>query len=306
MVQSQPTLSTGVVEFEVKDKSDKESSEKKEGFTAWAKEVGGLQAGLGYVPGQRRAYHHGETVTLIVRVRNVSKETVKFQYLRQFFIETPPTVTDGEDKPVHLESVTCFGFHVPVDVNLAPGKEIDLYELKFNLRPASESGNEKDTAFYGTGKFQIQYERVFGNSSAGKITLDSALSKLATGKLELEIKPAAPANTRVKAPEKQEEQDKDAKMKPIKLRVYIEKANAETQTITAFCMLLGVGDNVTKPLRFENLRVSENAMLMEGGKEIKFKLTDLKLDAGYFLYLKTYEDELGFEVVGIEKIGIGK
>ena len=52
--------------------------------------------------------------------------------------------------------------------------------------------------------------------------------------------------------------------------------------------------------------VEGEAMLREGGKEIQFKLTDLKLDAGYFLYLKTYEDGLGFEVVGIEKIGIGK
>jgi RNA polymerase sigma factor (sigma-70 family) len=144
--------------------------------------------------------------------------------------------------------------------------------------------------------------------------------------LELEIKAKAPANNCVKAPEKQEEQDKDVKMNPLKhrvyiekvsaetqtitascmLRVYIEKVNAETQTITASCMLLGEIDNVTKPLRLENLRVSEKAMLREGGKEIQFKLTDLKLDAGYFLHLKTYEDGLGFEVVGIEKIGIGK
>ena len=116
----------------------------------------------------------------------------------------------------------------------------------------------------------------------------------------------APAKPGVKAPEKQAEQDNDAKMKPLKIRVYIEKVNAETQTITASCMLLGEIDNVTKPLKFENLRVSENAMLREGGKEIKFKLTGLKLDAGYFLYLKTYEDGLGFEVVGIEKIGVGK
>ena len=36
----------------------------KEGFTAWGKEVGGLQAGLGYHPGQKRAYSHGETVRL--------------------------------------------------------------------------------------------------------------------------------------------------------------------------------------------------------------------------------------------------
>ena len=81
-------------------KPQKQGQEREEGFTAWGKEVGGLQAGLGYHPGQKRAYSHGETVRLVVRVRNVGKEEVKFQYLRQFFIETPPTVTDADGKPV--------------------------------------------------------------------------------------------------------------------------------------------------------------------------------------------------------------
>jgi len=74
--------------------------------------------------------------------------------------------------------------------NLAPGKEIELYELKFKLRPASESGNERFgfETLYGTGKFHVQYERFFGNSSSGFIKLDPTLSKLTTGKLELEIK----------------------------------------------------------------------------------------------------------------------
>jgi hypothetical protein len=44
----------------------------------------------------------------------------------------------------------------------------------------------------GTGKFTLQYERVFGNSSAGKVTPGPTLSKLATGKLELEVKDEAP------------------------------------------------------------------------------------------------------------------
>jgi hypothetical protein len=45
----------------------------------------------------------------------------------------------------------------------------------------------------GTGKVGFQYERVLGNSSAGFIKLDPTLSKLGTGKLELEIKPDPPA-----------------------------------------------------------------------------------------------------------------
>jgi hypothetical protein len=180
MIQSHPKLTTGTVEFEVKPTSD----------TAWGKEVGGLQAGLGIA--EKRAYHTGETVTLAVRVRNISKEVVKFRYLRQFFMENAPTVTDAEGKPVHFRYgvIDLSKIHVPVDVNLAPGKEIELYELKFKLKPASEGGGEKDTPFYGRGKFSIQYSQVFGNSSAGSIKPDPALSKLATGTLELEVTPA--------------------------------------------------------------------------------------------------------------------
>jgi hypothetical protein len=81
-------------------KPRKKGQEREEGFTAWGKAVGGLQAGLGYHPSQKRAFSHGETVRLAVRVRNIGKEEVKLQYLRQFFIETPPIVTDADGKAV--------------------------------------------------------------------------------------------------------------------------------------------------------------------------------------------------------------
>jgi RNA polymerase sigma factor (sigma-70 family) len=178
----------------VEPAAKQEKEKDKEAVTAWGKEVGGLQAGLGFLPGQKRAYHHGETVTLVVRVRNVCKEEVKFQYLRQFFWENAPTVTDGKGKPVDFRYgwLDTAIFPIPVDVNLAPGKEIVLGEEVKLL-----------TTLLGTGKFSVQYERVFGNSSVGKITLDPILSQLATGKLELEIKAEKPA-------QKQDEQSRRA------------------------------------------------------------------------------------------------
>jgi hypothetical protein len=41
-------------------------------------------------------------------------------------------------------------------------------------------------------KVSLQYGRVFGNSSLGRLNLDPELSKLATGKLEPEINPVLP------------------------------------------------------------------------------------------------------------------
>jgi hypothetical protein len=84
---------TGTLELEVK-----EPVKPAEAFTAWGKEVGGLQAGLGFRPSEKRSYTHGETVTLVVRVRNVGKEEVTFNYIPAYFVDWPPSVTDGEGK----------------------------------------------------------------------------------------------------------------------------------------------------------------------------------------------------------------
>ena len=80
------------------------------------------------------------------------------------------------------------GWPEPVEVNLAPGKEIELYELmNLNLRPASEKTRDMPWTLYETGKFQLQCERLGGYTGAGGVKLDAVMSKLATGKLELQV-----------------------------------------------------------------------------------------------------------------------
>jgi beta-lactamase regulating signal transducer with metallopeptidase domain len=166
-----------------------EKAQEKEPFTAWGKEVGGLQAGIGFRPGEKRAYRHGETVTLVVRVRNVGNEDVKFRYLKELFMENPPTVTGGEGKTIRQGGLDLFGSiaQIPVDVNLAPGKELELHDLKLKLAPASGSGDVTEVSpetLNGKGTFQIQYEQLAAAS------IDPNLTKLATGKLELVVKDA--------------------------------------------------------------------------------------------------------------------
>ena len=53
--------------------------------------------------------------------------------------------------------------------------------------PPDQRFFQKVQIYVRTGKFSVQYERVLGNSSASRIKIDPALSKLATGKLELEV-----------------------------------------------------------------------------------------------------------------------
>jgi RNA polymerase sigma factor (sigma-70 family) len=234
MVHSHPTLSTGTTEFEVQEPV-KPVAATEEVFTAWGKEVNGLQAGLGFPTGQKRAYHHGETVTLVVRVRNVGKEAVKFEYIRQFLDENRPTVTDagGKTTPQSTTGVTGV-IHVPVEVTLEPGKEVVL-ESRFHgasgwpheLVPARGGGTPKTKDWplvVGTGKVGLQYERVFGNSSIGRIKLDPALEKLATGMLELEVKPEPPAAA---APAAESPEEKVKKLKLVE--VFTNKTSYTTK-----------------------------------------------------------------------------
>jgi predicted DNA-binding protein (UPF0251 family) len=175
----------------------------KEGLTAWGKEVGFLQAGLGFRPGGKRAYSHGETVTLVVRVRNVGKKEVEFQYLKEFFKENRPIVTDADGKKLPDSKILYTPLrHDPKEVSLAPGKEIELSSEQYQLMPTSErvKGHSgwPPPLWTGTGKVSVQYNRLFGNTSSGRIKVDPDLLDLATGSLELEIKPAPPPATEKK------------------------------------------------------------------------------------------------------------
>jgi hypothetical protein len=295
-LREHPTLATGTADFDVK-------AAERDGFTAWGKEIAGLQAGLGYRPGGRRAYHHGEAVTLVLRVRNVGKNEVMFSYL-QPFVEHALAVTDGDGKPVpQPDVIPDIGERNPGVQRLRPGEEIELHELKRTLRPAKRLGNDRVPSIYGAGKFGVRYEQVLGIAEMGSPgwRLDPTLSKLATGKLELELHTDPPAGTGERTPPKNDAEVTTAK--PIKIRVYIENVNVETSTITASGMLIGEFDAVTKPLRLENLHVAEKATIRDGGKDIKLaELKSLPRDTHYHLSLKAYDAELGFEVVGIETI----
>jgi uncharacterized protein (TIGR03067 family) len=229
----------------------------KEAFTAWGKEINGLQAGLGFRLGEKRAYSHGETVKLVVRVRNVSKEAVKFSYL-QPFMEHWPTVTDSDGKPIPQPGViTDLGQYIPGEVEVQPGKEIELHEMKRQLRPASESGSKKfmqPLALYGTGKVAVQYDQVLGPTEASERNwkLDPALSKLATGKLELEVRDAE------KVPDKKEQEGFTAWGKEagglqagLGLRPGERRAYHHGETITLVVRVRNVGKQAVK---FEYLR----------------------------------------------------
>jgi hypothetical protein len=135
----------------------------------------------------------GGRVTLVVRVRNVGKKEVKFQYCPTFFWQWPPAATDAKGKPGALGGLPYLADDRLQEVNLAPGKSIELHQLQLSLRSATEKikptlpGGVMGT-FYEPGKFTIQYKQHAGDWSSSYL----ALSKLATGRLELEVRSSDP------------------------------------------------------------------------------------------------------------------
>jgi RNA polymerase sigma factor (sigma-70 family) len=177
-VSKKPTAEKSVTPVPTQKKEE-------EAFTAWGKEVGGLQAGLGFLPGEHRVHYHGETVSLVVRVRNVGKVPVKFQYTSAYFSDIPPVVTAGDGKPLTIKSLAHVGKARLCLVDLEPGKEVDLHACRLELRPASASGSNSYWTLYGTGKFDIRWDSL-------TVEPDSVLIPLRTGKLELEVRPEPP------------------------------------------------------------------------------------------------------------------
>jgi hypothetical protein len=247
-----------------------EKSVEPDAFTAWGNEVGGLQAGLGFRPHEKRAYHSGEMVTLVVRVRNVGKKDVNFSYCREFFRESPPAVTDDKSKPIHLEGSGNLGFARLLDVNLAPGQQITLCQTNLELRSASEKGKEDPVwKLFGTGKFQVQYnERVLSCTGPGGLSLDPPLSKLATGKLKLEVKSDLPPADQKKPGDKQEEavtrwgKEVGGLQAGLGFRPGEHRAYRHGETVTLVVRLRNVGK---QPIRFSYLQpFCEHALTVTG------------------------------------------
>lgn len=214
-------LESNELELMVREKAPGGKVEPAKGLavTAWGKPVEGIQAGLGFRPGENRAYHHGETVTLVVRLRNVGNGPVTISYLRPFF-EHSLTVSNSEGAPIlQPEDFDAKARH-PRELTLPPGKEIEVHQLNRQLRPANESNSKevRPDVLFGSGKMRVQYQQVFGRTEmvyrAGH--RDPGLSKLATGTLELEIMAGHPGKVAPGAGQSDKEKAAAGKVEPAK------------------------------------------------------------------------------------------
>jgi RNA polymerase sigma factor (sigma-70 family) len=160
-----------------------------EAFTAWGPAVGDLQAGLGFRPGERRAYRHGETVTLVVRVRNVGKADASLETIGKFFGEEPPTVTDSTGKPILQARIDVLSPDVLKKTPVPAGKVVELATVSFKLHRETKGAWVSPDSLWATGPVRLQYERLSAVGSP-----ETPASRLATGRLDLEILERKAAN----------------------------------------------------------------------------------------------------------------
>ena len=181
---------TGKLALEIKE------PEVESAFTAWGTELGGLQAGIGFRAAEkRRVFHPGETVPLVVRIRNVRQQPVLFRHLSHYFLQTPPVVKDRQEKPVALQGAAPFsGKPKLAAYDLAPDQETELAELTIELLPESAKGDDKAWTLRGVGKHLVRYEQIEGVIGPGNGDPDALLGyMLDTGALELEVTEVADA-----------------------------------------------------------------------------------------------------------------
>jgi TIGR03009 family protein len=158
---------------------------------AWGR-ADGLQAGIGFRPGDRRAYTVGESVTFVVYLRNVGGKAVRLSHLETLFAEYMPRVEDEDGNRLRVTPGPVGLGDVPVvRRTLDPGEQIILGYPWFRLRrPGWRGEGLGPTLRAGPGKYQVSYAGL-------PLRLNDAAADSPgppTGRLELQIGPVEAAD----------------------------------------------------------------------------------------------------------------
>jgi TIGR03009 family protein len=159
---------------------------------AWGRAAGGLEAGIGFRPGDRDAYRIGESVTFVVYLRNVGGKAVRLSHIETLFAESMPHVEDADGNRLRVTPGPVGLGDVPiVHRTLEPGEQIILGYPWFRLRrPGWRGKSLGPTLRAGPGKYQVSYAGL-------PLRLNDAAAESPgppTGRLELEIGPAEAAD----------------------------------------------------------------------------------------------------------------
>jgi RNA polymerase sigma factor (sigma-70 family) len=152
---------------------------------AWGKAVNGLQAGLGFRPGDQETYEIGGSVTFVVYLRNTGDREVRLSYAETLLAEWAPAI----EGVVYLPSTGDREKGRPiVRRSLKPGERITLGHPWFRVRPADWRSEVLGPILCARpGKYRVRYAGL-------PLRLDGDRSELAvpaTGQVTLDIRASA-------------------------------------------------------------------------------------------------------------------
>jgi hypothetical protein len=153
---------------------------------AWGKAADGLEAGIGFRPGEEHACRVGGSVTFYVYLRNVSDKPVSLSHIEPLFDEFLPTVEDGAGRKLRVvPGPMNLGLVSIVSRSLEPGETIRLAPCWFLVREPGLRGEAvAPTLVAKPGKYQV-YHSGFPTRRKGD-TSDKYSGP--TGRVEFEIK----------------------------------------------------------------------------------------------------------------------
>jgi uncharacterized protein (TIGR03067 family) len=186
---------TGKVEIEVHDAA---LPEKTADAVSWGEAVDGLQAGLAYADGGKRAYRLGEKVTFVVRVRNVSGREATVSFWSPPDDDAGPIVVGKDRKPLQAypeaegkdgkpakvipPPVWWYSPQV-VERKLKPGEVMELGKPTLWLVGENPSRKvNRPTLVAAPGGYRVHYPGL-----AGGMEFATGAGLLTTGSVDLEV-----------------------------------------------------------------------------------------------------------------------
>jgi hypothetical protein len=94
---------------------------------AWGVKAHGLQAGIGFRPGDQEKFEVGQSLTFVVYLRNVSDKEIRLRHIEPLFAEWMPTVENTDGKRFAVAPGPIKLGDVPIlQRKLEPGEQITL------------------------------------------------------------------------------------------------------------------------------------------------------------------------------------
>jgi hypothetical protein len=112
---------------------------------AWGEAVGGLQAGIGFDDSDRHTYAMGETVPLVVKLRNVGVQPVTISFPSTGLRHTKPAVEDADGGSARVYMPPAVRYRIPVVQQvLKPGEEMEFSRVQLVLTSETPVGMVKE------------------------------------------------------------------------------------------------------------------------------------------------------------------